>query len=77
MYPFLVPCFVMGIATPDQLITNVDYQNLPFSYKKAYHREYYTNLSRNVHQFYLMQMVVFSPLNNRFILRVFSLKNQC
>jgi len=56
MYPFLVPCFVMGVVTPDQLITNVDYKNLPFSYLKSQHRTYYTNLSLNVHQFYFIHM---------------------
>jgi len=57
MYPFLVPCFVMGVVTPDQLITNVNYKNLPFSYNKHQHQTYYTNLSLNVHQFYFIHMV--------------------
>ena len=58
MYPFLVPCFVMGVVTPDQLITNISFQDLPFAYKKAQHRDYYTKLSVNTHDFYLMQMVI-------------------
>lgn len=54
-YPFLVNCYLVGIVTPNELITNWPYYELPFPYKKSEHKEYYTNLVANVHDQYFKE----------------------
>jgi len=51
-YPFLTDCVIIGIITPEQLITNLQYGELPFPYSKGDHANYYKDLSLNIHDVY-------------------------
>jgi len=57
LYPFLVRCVVIGIVTPDQLITKIHPQELPFSYSRPDHKNFYEDLILNIHEKYFNDYV--------------------
>ncbi len=50
---------IIGIITPDELITDRRYEELPFAYSKADHKPYYKDLTENIHDTYFNEYVNF------------------
>ena len=76
MYPFLTRCLVIGVITPEQLITNRPLHQLPFPYQKSDHKNYYKDISLNIHDLYFSSSVILFPIFENKKLRELCLRRQ-